>query len=105
MSEIKRAEDVRPTDDRILVEVVEGDAMVGGIEIPEAFREKSHRARVVSAGPGRLLDDGSRAELGVAVGETVLHKRGGTEIKIEGRAHLVLRERDVLAVIIGEENP
>lgn len=92
---------VRPLSDRILVKRVESESKTkGGIIIPETAKEKPIEAIVVAVGPGRVRDDGSRREIGLKKGDRVLFgKYDGTEVKIDGEEHLILREGDVLGVL------
>jgi len=92
---------VRPLADRILVKREEPDEMVrGGIIIPDTAKEKPQEGRVVAVGPGRLDDDGKRIPLEVKKGDRILMgKYAGTEVKIDGEEHIIMREDDVLAVI------
>jgi chaperonin GroES len=92
---------VRPLSDRILVKRVESESKTkGGIIIPDTAKEKPVEAVVVAAGPGKVRDDGSRRELSLKQGDRVLFgKYDGTEVKIDGEDHLILRESDVLAVL------
>ena len=91
----------RPTDDRILLDPVEGDEKTaGGIILPDNAREKPQRGIVIATGPGKLLDSGVRGEMGVGVGDEVFYgKYSGTEIEIGNDTFVVLRETDVLAVV------
>ena len=92
---------LRPLDDRVVVEPMEGEEQTtGGIFLPDSAREKPQKGEIVAVGPGRLLDSGERGEMSVSVGATVLFaKYGGTEIKVEGRDLVILREGDLLALI------
>lgn len=92
---------VRPLADRILVKRQEPDETVrGGIIIPDTAKEKPQEGKVVAVGPGRLDDDGKRVPLEVKVGDRILMgKYAGTEVKIDGDEHIIMREDDVLAVI------
>jgi chaperonin GroES len=93
---------VRPLADRILVKREEPDETVrGGIIIPDTAKEKPQEGKVVAVGPGRLDDDGKRVPLEVKVGDRILMgKYAGTEVKIDGDEHIIMREDDVLAVIV-----
>jgi chaperonin GroES len=72
----------------------------GGIVLPETAKEKPQKGTVKAAGPGERDDDGKRIEMDVKVGDTVLFaKYAGTEIKVEGKKLLILRESDLLAII------
>jgi chaperonin GroES len=92
---------VRPLSDRILVKRVASESKTkGGIIIPDTAQEKPAEGLVVAVGPGSLRDDGSRREPLLKSGDRVLFaKYGGTEVKIDGEEHLILRESDVLGVI------
>ena len=92
---------VQPLGDRVLVEPTEAeDKTVGGIVIPDSAKEKQQQGRVVSAGKGRVSEDGKITPLEVKVNDKVLYGRySGTEIKIDGVEHLIMREDDILAII------
>ena len=92
---------VRPLADRILVKREEPEETVrGGIIIPDTAKEKPQEGKVVAVGPGRLDDDGKRVKLEVKKGDRILMgKYSGTEVKIDGEEHIIMREEDVLAVI------
>ena len=92
---------IRPLHDRILVKrVKEEDTTKGGIIIPDTAKEKPIEAKVVAVGTGRILDSGEVRELAVKKGDLVLFgKYGGTEVKIDGEDHLILREDDILVII------
>jgi len=93
---------LRPLDDRIVVEPVEAEEVTaGGIVLPDTAKEKPQRGKVVAVGPGRMLDSGSRGTLSVAVGDEVIYgKYGGTEIEVEGTEVKILRESDILAKVV-----
>jgi len=93
---------IRPLYDRILViRTKEEEKTKGGIIIPDTAKEKPVEGKVVAVGNGRILDDGSIRKLDVAVGDTVIFgKYSGTEVKIEGEEQLILREDDILGVIV-----
>jgi len=92
---------IRPLHDRILVKRVdEEETTKGGIIIPDTAKEKPFEGKVISVGNGKLLDDGSLRKLDVKKGDRVLFgKYSGTEVKIDGVEHLIIREDDVLGVI------
>jgi chaperonin GroES len=92
---------IRPLADRILVKREEPSETVrGGIIIPDTAKEKPQECKVVAVGPGKVDDEGSRVEMEVKEGDVVLiGKYAGTEVKIEGEEHIILRQDDVLAVI------
>jgi chaperonin GroES len=87
--------------DRILIKRVEEEGKSkGGIIIPDTAKEKPQEGQVVAVGPGKVTDTGTRVAPEVKAGDRILFgKYSGTEIKIEGEEHLILREEDVLAVI------
>jgi chaperonin GroES len=92
---------ITPLGDRIVVERLEAEEKTaGGIVLPEAAKEKPKEGRVISVGPGRTLDSGKRTELQVKEGDRVIFTSyAGTEVKVEGKEYLVMREDDVLAVV------
>ena len=92
---------VKPLGDRVLVEAVEEqEVKQGGIIIPDSAKEKPSEAKIVALGTGKTGDDGSKSAFEVKVGETVLiSKYGGTEIKLDGASHQLLREDDILGII------
>ena len=97
----KKAIGVRPLYDRVLLRRSDAaEEVSGGIIIPDSAKEKPLEAEVVAVGPGKRLDDGSFAEMLVSVGDTVLvGKYGGTEIKLAGDEHLIVREDEILGVV------
>ena len=92
---------IRPLQDRLLVTRIEGDQKTkGGIIIPDTAKEKPQEGRVVAVGRGKTTDDGKPIPMSVSAGDRILFgKYSGTEIKIEGTDHLIIREEDVLAVL------
>ena len=92
---------VKPLADRILVKREEPSETVrGGIIIPDTAKEKPQEGKVVAVGPGKVDDDGKRTPLELKAGDRILMgKYAGTEVKIDGVEHLIMREDDVLAVI------
>jgi len=92
---------VRPLHDRVLVKRVEEKEVVkGGIIIPDSAKEKPMEGEVVAVGDGKILDDGKRVALDVKPGNRVLFgKYAGTEIKIEDRDYVIMREEEILAII------
>jgi len=93
---------LRPLDDRVVVEPVEAEEVTaGGIVLPDTAKEKPQRGTVLAVGPGRLLENGNRGELSVAVGDQVIYgKYGGNDIEIDGREIKILRESEILAKIV-----
>jgi chaperonin GroES len=92
---------LRPLSDRLVVEPQEKEDMTaGGIILPETAKEKPQKGTVLAAGPGRTDDDGKRIEMEVKTGDVVLFARyAGTEIKIDDKKLLILKESDILAVV------
>jgi chaperonin GroES len=92
---------VRPLQDRLLVtRVAEAETTKGGIIIPDSAKERPLEGKVISVGAGKRLEDGTMAPLDVKPGDRILFgKYAGTEIKIDGVEHLILREDEVLGVI------
>ena len=92
---------IRPLDDRVVVEPLEAEEKTqGGIVLPDSAKEKPTKGKVVSVGEGKLLDSGKRAELLVKKGDKVLYgKYAGTEITVDGKDYLILKENDILAKI------
>ncbi len=92
---------VKPLQDRVLIKRVEEETKTkGGIIIPDSAKEKPQEGLVIAVGPGKTTDNGTLVAPGVKAGDRILFgKYSGTEIKIEGEEHLILREDDILAVI------
>jgi chaperonin GroES len=93
---------LRPLDDRVVVKPVEAEERTaGGIVLPDTAKEKPQRGKVVSVGPGKLLDNGQRGSLSIAIGDEVIYgKYSGTDIEIEGDDVKILRETDILAKVL-----
>lgn len=91
---------IRPLQDRIVVKRLEGESKTkGGIIIPDSAKEKPIQGKVVAVGNGKVLKDGKVRAVDVKVGDTILFgKYSGTEIKLDGEEHIILREDDILAV-------
>jgi chaperonin GroES len=92
---------IKPLQDRLVVKRLEEEEKTkGGIIIPDSAKEKPQEARVVAVGDGKMLESGQKAPLTVKPGDKILFgKYSGTEIKIDGEEHLILREDDVLAIV------
>ena len=90
-----------PLNDRVLVKRLESEEKTaGGLYIPDTAKEKPSKGEVVAAGPGKMDDSGKRIAMAVKAGDTVLfNKYAGTEVKLDGVEHLVMREDDILAII------
>ena len=91
---------IRPLQDRILVKRIEEEEKTkGGIIIPDTAKEKPSEGKVVSVGKGKVLEDGKLQPLEIKKGDRVLfNKYSGTEVKIDGEEHLIIREDDVLGI-------
>ena len=92
---------VKPLHDRVIVKRIEEEEKTkGGIIIPDTAKEKPIQGRVIAAGKGKVTDDGKVLPLEVKEGDKVLFgKYAGTEVKIDGEEHLIMREDDILAII------
>jgi chaperonin GroES len=90
----------RPLSDKVLVKPSEAETQTsGGIYIPDSAKQKPQEGEVIAVGPGRILDDGSRSTLAVAVGDVVIYsKYGGTELKLDGQEYMILDEDQIYAV-------
>jgi chaperonin GroES len=97
--------DIRPLHDRIIVERLEEETKTaGGIIIPDTAKEKPQQGKVIAVGKGKKTEEGKILPLDVKVGDKILFgKYAGTEIKIEGKEFLMMREEDVLGVIEGSK--
>jgi chaperonin GroES len=92
---------LKPLNDRVLVKRLESEEVTaGGIIIPDTAKEKPIKGEIVAAGPGKRDDAGKAVPMSVKAGDFVLfNKYAGTEVKIDGVEHLVMREDDILAII------
>jgi chaperonin GroES len=92
---------LKPLGSRVVIEPTEQeDVTAGGIVLPETAKEKPVKGKILSVGPGERDDEGKRIPMDVKVGDTVLYaKYAGTEIKVEGKKLLILKESDVLAIV------
>ena len=93
---------IRPLQDRIMVQpILEKDVRKGGIIIPDSAKEKPIEGRVKAVGAGKLGDDGKRVKPDVKVGDKVLYsKYAGTELKVDGDDYLLMREDDILGIVL-----
>ena len=98
MSKVK----LRPLDDRVIVQPIEAEVKTaGGIVLPDSAKERPQRGKIISIGPGKLLDNGNRGELSVGVGDVVIYgKYSGTDIEVSGKDVKILRESDILAKVL-----
>lgn len=90
----------RPLSDKVLVKPSEAESQTsGGIYIPESAKQKPQGGEVIATGPGRVLEDGTRAAVSVTVGDKVIYsKYGGTELKLDGQEYMILDEDQIYAV-------
>nr|P31295.1 RecName: Full=Co-chaperonin GroES; AltName: Full=10 kDa chaperonin; AltName: Full=Chaperonin-10; Short=Cpn10 [Allochromatium vinosum]AAA23318.1 GroES [Allochromatium vinosum DSM 180] len=94
---------IRPLHDRVVVRRMEEERLsAGGIVIPDSATEKPIQGEIIAVGHGKILDNGSVRALDVKVGDSVLFgKYSGTEVKLDGKEFLVMREEDIMAVVEG----
>ena len=92
----------RPLHDRVLLKrIEEKETVKGGIIIPDTAKEKPMEGQVISAGPGKIMEDGKRSPMDVKAGDRVLFgKYAGTEIKIDDTEYVIMREEEILAVLL-----
>ena len=92
---------LKPLGNRVVIEPIEQEEMTaGGIVLPETAKEKPQKGKILSVGPGDRDDEGKRIPMDVKEGDTVLFaKYSGTEIKMDGKKVLILRENDILAIV------
>ena len=94
---------LQPLEDRIVVRPAEAEEKTAsGLVIPDTAKEKPQEGSVLAAGPGRILDDGKREKMDVAVNDRVLYaKYAGTEFKVDSDELLILSQKDILAIVEG----
>ena len=92
---------IRPLHDRVIVKRMEGEEKTkGGIIIPDTAKEKPVEGKVIAVGSGKVLENGKKAPLQVKEGDRILFgKYSGTEVKIDGGEHLIMREDDIIAIV------
>ncbi len=95
----------RPLHDRVLLRrIEEKEEVKGGIIIPDTAKEKPMEGEVISVGPGKIMEDGKRSPMDVKAGDRVLFgKYAGTEIKIDDKEYIIMREEELLAVLKKEK--
>jgi chaperonin GroES len=95
----------RPLHDRVLLRrIEEKETVKGGIIIPDTAKEKPMEGEVMSVGPGKVMEDGKRSPMDVKAGDRVLFgKYAGTEIKIDDKEYVIMREEEILAVLLKEK--
>jgi chaperonin GroES len=95
---------IRPLQDRVIVKRIEDEVEKtrGGIIIPDTAKEKPQQGKIIAVGKGKVNDDGKVTPLDVKVGDKILFgKYSGSEIKLDGEEHLIMREEDILGVVEG----
>ena len=94
---------IRPLQDRVIVKrIAEEEKTKGGIIIPDTAKEKPQEGKIIAVGKGKANDDGKVLPLDVKVGDKILFgKYSGSEIKLNGEEHLIMREEDILGVVEG----
>ena len=92
---------IKPLGDRVVIKVSEGDMKTAsGIVLPDTAKEKPQEGEVVAVGTGKLLDNGTRAQMEVKTGDKVIFsKYSGSEVKVDEQNYLIVRESDILAVL------
>jgi chaperonin GroES len=93
---------IRPLGDRVLIEPVEQEETIAGgmLVLPETAKEKPQQGKVLAVGAGRRDDNGKRIDMDVTAGDTVLFaKYAGTEVKLDGKKLLIMKETDILGII------
>ena len=92
---------LQPLGDNVVIEPLEAEEKTaGGIVLPDTAKEKSTKGKIVAAGKGRVLDNGTLVELAVKEGDTVLYsKYAGSEVKIDGKELKIVSENEILAII------
>lgn len=92
---------IKPLSDRVVIEPLEAEEKTsGGIYLPDTAKEKPQMGKVVAAGPGKVSDAGQKIAMEVKVNDKILYgKYSGTDVNIEGKDYLIMRESDILAII------
>ena len=92
---------IKPLFDNLLIEPLEGETTLpSGIVIPDSAKEKPQEGKVVALGDGKIDEDGNKVPMVVKKGDVVMYKKwGGTEIKVEGKDMLLVKQEDILAVV------
>ena len=94
---------IRPLQDRVIVKrIAEEEKTKGGIIIPDTAKEKPQQGKVIAVGKGKVNDEGKVNPMDVKVGDKILFaKYSGSEVKLDGEEHLIMREEDILGVLEG----
>ena len=94
---------IQPLADRVLVEPLEqAEVKKGGIIIPDTAKERPQEGKIIAVGPGRITDDGNKVNMEVTIGDKILYgKYSGSEVRLDDKEYLIMRESDILAIIKG----
>ncbi|MBU1276941.1 MAG: co-chaperone GroES [Proteobacteria bacterium] len=92
---------IKPLQDRVIVARLEEETKTaGGIIIPDSAKEKPQQGKILAVGPGKVMENGTKLEMTVKKGDTVLFgKYSGSEVKIDGKEVLIMREDDILGIV------
>lgn len=92
---------LKPLSDRVVIKVLEAEEKTAsGIVLPDKAKEKPQEGEVIAVGTGKVLDNGTKLEMDVKVGDKVIFSRyAGTEVKVKGDDYLILRQDDILALV------
>jgi chaperonin GroES len=98
---VATATKLKPLGDKVVVKILESEEKTkGGIFLPDTAKEKPQQGKVIAVGPGKILDNGTRATIDLQVDNIVIFaKYAGTEVKVDGVEYLVISEKDILAVV------
>jgi len=97
-----KALNIKPLGDRVIVKALPQEEKTrGGVILPDTAKEKPQQGEVVAVGPGRITDKGVKVDMEVRVGDRVLYgKYSGTEVKVDGQEYLIVKESEVLAILV-----
>ena len=92
---------LRPLDDRVIIKQLEAEEKTsGGIILPDTAKEKPQAGKVIAVGPGKILDNGSRAQMSVKKNDEVIYsKYSGNDVEVEGTKYVILHEGDILGIV------
>lgn len=98
---------IKPLHDRVLIKRLEdtGEEIRGGIVIPDTAKEKPQEGEVVAVGEGKVLESGEKVQMSVKEGDRILFgKYSGTEVKIDDQEYLIMREDEILGILVGKKS-